>query len=132
MLYENGGLCPFSREKNWHKLKKCILNMASSDSQIDKPQPGRPKRTELPDVNINTGAQSINAERASNNIFFSSNSSVEPGIWDQVLDLYPCLVDCSVCSSTHVRRALREALREYADLLSPPTRRIVQDEMNGN
>ena len=33
--------------------------MASSDSQIDKPQRGRPKRAELPDVNIDTGAQSI-------------------------------------------------------------------------
>ena len=39
--------------------------MASSDSQIDKPQRGRPKRAELLDVNINTGAQSINTERAS-------------------------------------------------------------------
>ena len=39
--------------------------MASSDSQTDKPQRGRPKRAELPDVNINTGAQSINTERAS-------------------------------------------------------------------
>ena len=38
--------------------------MASSDSQIDKPQPGHPKRAELPDVNINTGAQSNNTERA--------------------------------------------------------------------
>ena len=39
--------------------------MASSDSQNDKLQRGRPKRTELPDVNINTGAQSINTEGAS-------------------------------------------------------------------
>ena len=32
--------------------------MASSDSQIDKPQRGRHERAELPDVNIiNTGAQ---------------------------------------------------------------------------
>ena len=38
--------------------------MASSDSQIDKPQRGRPKRAELADVNTNTGAQSINSERA--------------------------------------------------------------------
>ena len=38
--------------------------MASSDSQIDKPQRGRPKGAELPDVNINTGAQSIDTERA--------------------------------------------------------------------
>ena len=39
--------------------------MASINSQIDKPQRGHPKRAELPDVNINTGAQSINTERAS-------------------------------------------------------------------
>ena len=45
--------------------QKSVLNMASSNSQIDKPQCGCPKRAELPDVNINTGAQSINTERAS-------------------------------------------------------------------
>ena len=39
--------------------------MASSDSQIDKPQRGRPKRAELPGVNINTGVQSIYTERVS-------------------------------------------------------------------
>ena len=39
--------------------------MASRDSQIDKPQHGHPKKAELLDVNINTGAQSINTERAS-------------------------------------------------------------------
>ena len=39
--------------------------MASSDSQIDKPQRRRPKRADLPDVNINTGAQSIDTDRAS-------------------------------------------------------------------
>ena len=39
--------------------------MASSDSQMDKLQRGCPKRAELPDVNINTGVQSINTERAS-------------------------------------------------------------------
>ena len=42
------------------QTQKSVLNMASSDSQIDRPQRGRPKRAELPDVNINTGAQSIN------------------------------------------------------------------------
>ena len=36
--------------------------MASSNSRIDKPQRGH---AELPDVNINTGVQSINTERAS-------------------------------------------------------------------
>ena len=38
--------------------------MASSNSQIDKPERGRPKIAELLDVNINTGVQSINSERA--------------------------------------------------------------------
>ena len=42
--------------------------MASSDSQIDKPQRGRPKRAELPDVNIKTGAQSINTESSQSSI----------------------------------------------------------------
>ena len=56
---------------SWKKLaslQKNVLNMASSDSQIDKPQRGRPKRAELPDANINTVAQSINTERASFNL----------------------------------------------------------------
>ena len=48
--------------KNSAQTQKSLLNMASSDSQIDKPQRGHPKRAELPDVNINTGAQSINTE----------------------------------------------------------------------
>ena len=38
--------------------------MTSSDSQIAKSQCGHPKRAELLDVNINTGTQSINNERA--------------------------------------------------------------------
>ena len=42
--------------------------MASNNSHIDKPQRGRPKRAELPDVNMSTGAaQSIYAKRASLN-----------------------------------------------------------------
>ena len=48
--------------------------MASSDNQIDKPQRGRPKRAELPDVNINTIVQSINIERASSELMLVSDS----------------------------------------------------------
>ena len=51
--------------KKLASTQKSVLNMASSDGQIDKPQRGCPKRAELPGVNINTGAQSINTERAS-------------------------------------------------------------------
>ena len=39
--------------------------MASCDSQIDKLQRGRSKRAKLLEININTGVQSINTERAS-------------------------------------------------------------------
>ena len=46
--------------------------MASSDSQINKPQHGHPKRTELADVNINTHVQSINTEEASLNLNFKN------------------------------------------------------------
>ena len=49
--------------------------MASSDSQINKPQNGHPKRAELPDVNINTGMQSINTERASGRLGVVTQSS---------------------------------------------------------
>ena len=57
---------PFSYEHSFSRAKivlplsqKIVLNMASSDSQIDKPQRGRPKRAELSGININTGTQSI-------------------------------------------------------------------------
>ena len=54
--------------------EKRIVYGVSSGSQIDKPQRGRPKRAKQPDVDINTGAQSINTERASlkPSIVFSS------------------------------------------------------------
>lgn len=39
--------------------------MASRGSLIDKLQHGHPKTAELPDANLNTGAQSISTERAS-------------------------------------------------------------------
>ena len=53
--------------------------MASSDSQINIPQHGHPKRAELPDVSINTGAQSINTERA------FLNPSVTVHRWDDLI-----------------------------------------------
>ena len=39
------------------------IEYGSSNSQIDKPPCGCPKRADLPDVNINTDVQSINSER---------------------------------------------------------------------
>ena len=53
--------------------------MPSSDNLIDEPQRGCPKRAELPDVNINTGVQSINTARASLKLF-SINQEVFTGM----------------------------------------------------
>ena len=41
-------------KKRGIKTQKSVLNMASSDSHINKSQHGRPNRAELPDGNINT------------------------------------------------------------------------------
>ena len=48
--------------------------MLRSNSEIEKPQRWHSKRTELPDVNINTGVQSSNTEKAS----FKRISSFSP------------------------------------------------------
>ncbi|EDO31510.1 predicted protein [Nematostella vectensis] len=45
---------------------------------------------------------------------------VDKKIWVQVVELYPRLVECTTCTSTQVRRALKEALHEYMDLITPP------------
>ena len=47
----------------WAQTQKSTLNLAISDSQMDKSQRGHPKRAELLDVNINTGVQNINSEK---------------------------------------------------------------------
>lgn len=39
--------------------------------------------------------------------------------WNQLIELYPYLVDCTTTSSVEVSRSLREALLQYCDLLQP-------------
>lgn len=46
--------------------------------------------------------------------------TVETGVWEQLISLYPHLVDCTVSNCAQVNRALREVLHEYKDLLHPP------------
>ncbi|XP_026271999.2 protein MON2 homolog [Frankliniella occidentalis] len=40
--------------------------------------------------------------------------------WEQLIGLYPHLVNCTTTASTQVSRSLREALLQYRDLLQPP------------
>ncbi|KAJ8683120.1 hypothetical protein QAD02_018912 [Eretmocerus hayati] len=48
-------------------------------------------------------------------------NKVERSVWEQLISLYPCLVDCTVATaSSQVSRSLREALMQYHDLLKPP------------
>ena len=62
--------------------------MASGDSQVNKPQRGYSKRVKLPDVNINTGVQSINTEIASE---IPRNYGISKNIHDPVTRSY-CLL----------------------------------------
>uniref|UniRef100_T1D1X0 Protein MON2 homolog n=1 Tax=Cupiennius salei TaxID=6928 RepID=T1D1X0_CUPSA len=52
---------------------------------------------------------------------------VEWTVWEQLIALYPSLVDCTTSTSAQVCCSLREALHEYADLLEPP-----KNMLNGN
>jgi hypothetical protein len=37
-----------------------------------------------------------------------------------VIEVYPCLVDCVTCVASDVKAALKEALQQFQQLLSPP------------
>ena len=52
-----------------------------------KPQHGRPKRAELPDVSVNIGVQSINTERASFNMYETGLTNI------MALNLWGCLIN---------------------------------------
>ncbi|XP_015608910.1 protein MON2 homolog isoform X3 [Cephus cinctus] len=48
-------------------------------------------------------------------------NKVERSVWEQLIGLYPCLVECTVATASgQVSRSLREALMQYHDLLRPP------------
>ncbi|XP_030384078.1 protein MON2 homolog isoform X2 [Scaptodrosophila lebanonensis] len=49
------------------------------------------------------------------------SSKVNKPAWDQLIGLYPYLVDCTTTTSPEVSRSLREALLQYTDLLQAPT-----------
>ncbi|XP_018330358.1 protein MON2 homolog isoform X2 [Agrilus planipennis] len=40
--------------------------------------------------------------------------------WEQLIGLYPYLVECTMSTSSQVSRPLREALLQFSDLLQPP------------
>lgn len=44
--------------------------------------------------------------------------------WDQVIGLYPYLVDCTTCTSSQVCKALKEALYQYQNLLVAPSGKL--------
>ncbi|XP_066996963.1 protein MON2 homolog isoform X2 [Anabrus simplex] len=46
---------------------------------------------------------------------------VDRSSWEQLIGLYPYLVDCTTTTSAQVSRSLREALLQYCELLQPPT-----------
>lgn len=71
------------------------------------------------------------------NIFFlkliklnvSFHISVDKVAWEQLIGLFPLLVDCTTTTSIEVSRSLREALSQYGDLLRAPP--AGHNEING-
>ncbi|KAG8230381.1 hypothetical protein J437_LFUL014167 [Ladona fulva] len=49
-----------------------------------------------------------------------SSGLVDRSAWEQLIGLYPYLVDCTATASPQVSNSLREALLQYSDLLQPP------------
>ncbi|XP_011631155.1 LOW QUALITY PROTEIN: protein MON2 homolog [Pogonomyrmex barbatus] len=48
-------------------------------------------------------------------------NKVERSVWEQLIGLYPCLVECTIATTSgQVSRSLREALLQYHDLLRAP------------
>ncbi|KAJ9583007.1 hypothetical protein L9F63_022623, partial [Diploptera punctata] len=52
---------------------------------------------------------------------------VDKSSWEQLIGLYPYLVDCTTTASTQVSHSLREALLQYSDLLQPPASHSYQN-----
>ncbi|KAK7789330.1 hypothetical protein R5R35_012807 [Gryllus longicercus] len=50
----------------------------------------------------------------------ASPGKVDRSSWEQLIGLYPYLVDCTTTASAQVSQSLREALLQYCDLLQPP------------
>ncbi|KAG1680891.1 Protein MON2 [Nymphon striatum] len=57
--------------------------------------------------------------------------NIEDSLWQQVIDLYPHLVECSTSTSSQVCRSLKEALHQYHDLLGNPQTSLVSKVQNG-
>ncbi len=47
-------------------------------------------------------------------------SKVQANVWNQVIGLYPCLVECSNSPSSQISSAVKDALHHYFSLLTPP------------
>lgn len=45
---------------------------------------------------------------------------IDANMWNNVIEMYPVILDCVTCSSEQVRHSLKEALIEFQDLLAPP------------
>ncbi|CAF1009661.1 unnamed protein product, partial [Didymodactylos carnosus] len=48
-------------------------------------------------------------------------NSVELTIWHQLIDLYPCLVECTTSPAQQICTAVKETLHHYFALLAPPS-----------
>ncbi|XP_071483188.1 protein MON2 homolog [Diadema antillarum] len=102
-------------------LKRCqeVLKKYVEDERLSGKCPlPRSRMTEMSFVlqAITTLMQSLKRARPEN---------VDPSTWNQVIGLYPYLVDCTTCTSSQVCKALKEALYQYQELLVVPVSRMI-------
>ncbi|XP_037907326.1 protein MON2 homolog isoform X2 [Hermetia illucens] len=58
-------------------------------------------------------------------------AKVNKTAWEQLIGLYPYLVDCTTTTSAEVSRSLREALLQYTELLQAPSNASNESIANG-
>ncbi|GFN84314.1 protein mon2 homolog [Plakobranchus ocellatus] len=97
-------------------LSRCreVLTRYSEDERLSGKCPlPRPRLAEMSSVlkAITTLLQSLKK---------APQENVEVNVWDQVIKLYPALVECTTSPSPQVSKSLRDALHEFCDLLAPP------------
>ncbi|GFR78528.1 protein MON2 homolog [Elysia marginata] len=98
-------------------LSRCreVLTRYSEDERLSGKCPlPRPRLAEMSSVlkAITTLLQSLKK---------APQENVEVNVWDQVIRLYPALVECTTSPSPQVSKSLRDALHEFRDLLAPPS-----------
>ncbi|XP_036362919.1 protein MON2 homolog isoform X2 [Octopus sinensis] len=108
-----GSLTKMAVQSLLQRCQEVVKNYVEDERLSGKCPLPRPRLAEIASVLKAITTLLLSLKKASPN-------NVEPSVWQQVIQLYPSLVECTTSSSPQVCKALKEALHEYKDLLSSP------------